>query len=153
VFVGPRPMLVEGGLSRVDPENSAETVDAYIDGKLCGSAGFEPASSQFGNGDYFAGLIIPPTELVPGCGRGDGTVTIEFRLGDQRAIGCCGWSPGAFGISLVLDAPEEAQTPVARASSGDDPLPWLAGGIVIGVLAGALLTYIVIRRSGPRPVA
>jgi hypothetical protein len=140
VFVGPQPMALQGDVYRASGLPPDPAVDAYIEGKLCATGVFQPASWQLGGGDSYWALVVPPAEIEPGCGRPN--VPVDIRIGGRSAEGSTVWRPGSHDHFVVLQ-PESA-APIAVIGTDSNGWRWFAPGFGLATLLGVLVTSAVI---------
>ena len=140
IFIGPKPMVIDGYVFRAPLFEERPLVQAYIAGQLCGSGDFSPGSPQFlGGYDEYAGLVIQPALVHDGCGEAD--AQIDIRIGDHAALESVLWSEGRHrGMHLTLDGAPPAPPISHSLPIGDDgDAFWYAGAGLVAGTAGTLV--------------
>jgi len=130
VFFGPVPMVLEGNVYRAPPDprsaSEARTVEAFVEGKRCGTGIFSGFSAQMGGGDRYDGLVVRPEAVETGCGRDGATVLI--KVGGVPAGNLIYWRPGrphCCDISL-----ETAARVDGAVDSRSDRFVWFGAGVL-----------------------
>lgn len=126
------PSTVFGSISdAAGPVDAGVTVEAYIDGKLCGTKG----RTEF-TGDGAARVTVYVVDVVsesqtPGCGK-DGK-EVKIKVGDRTANQVAKWAPGPVQLDLTFGnatpvaiptftpAPTRTPDPAGTAVPGQTP--------------------------------
>jgi hypothetical protein len=137
-------MALEGYVFRAGGLPPNPPVEAFINGQLCATGIFEPASYQLGGGDWYSALVIPPAEVVPGCGVP--LAGIEIRVAGRVTEGGMVWRPGAFKHDIILAEPPSETAAIMAPES--HKRRWFAGGFGIAVALAVIVGVAVVRVAG-----